>query len=254
MLYKKILYLIPLLSIIIITSCSNDNNLYDNLESDSEEVIEDSYGDLSLEDAQDIISNEKIELAGGGPMELVKREFFELDKKNEFYKKYNKCTDFTAVVGEDAGSDLISETYLYLKEPDFDKKERFELSVLFKQRTYTSNEDNLKFIKKVSNESDCLVEPFSIIMKNIAKNFNSKLDKTSVEIIKGVENKSNLLLKFSSKLYDFKEKRLGDDAVINFYYLLVDEYDYFSEYYLVFINNDNEEDNIEKLLKIANTK
>jgi len=240
--------------IIFLSSCSKDSNFYDNLENDIEEVVEANFADLTLKDAENIINNDEIEFAGGGPMEFLKRDFFDKDNENEFYKKYNKCTEFTQTVGEDIGSDLISQTYLYLKEPDFDKKEKFRMAVLLKQRTFTSNEDNLKFLKKVDSKKDCLIEPFSLILNNIAKNFNSKLDKTTVNLIELTENKSNLLLKFSSKLNNFKESRVSESADINFYYFLVDEKDYFSEYYLVLINNNDDKINIENLIKIADNK
>jgi len=240
--------------IIFLSSCSNDSNIYDNLEIETEMAVETNYADITLKDAENIINNDEIEFAGGGPMELLKRDFFEKDNENEFYKKYNKCTDFTQTVGEDIGSDLISQTYLYLKEPDFDKKEKFRMAVLLKQRTFTSNEDNLKLLKKVDSKKECLIEPFSLILKDIAKNFNSKLDKTSVNLIELTDEKSNLLLKFSSKLDNFKESRVSESADINFYYLLVDEKDYFSEYYLVLINNDDDKINIENLIKIADKK
>lgn len=38
-------------------------------------MVEANFANLTLKDEEDIINNEKIELAGGGPMEVLKRDF-----------------------------------------------------------------------------------------------------------------------------------------------------------------------------------
>lgn len=60
---------------IFLSSYSKDSNIYNNLENESEEVVEANFANLTLKDEEDIINNEEIELAGGGPMEVLKRDF-----------------------------------------------------------------------------------------------------------------------------------------------------------------------------------
>lgn len=238
-----ILLLLPLL----LTSCSDKNKV---VKEEREENI--NQYTLSIKDAKSILIEEKLNLAGEGPFEELKRSLDEIDKKNKFYKNYDKCLNFEAIIGDTFVTDITSPTYLYILDPekikDENNKNKWEIKAVYNQRTETINEDNSNLINQVIENKDCLIKSFNVVFEKIASNLNAKIKNISVNSVKNKKANAYKVLNFNGVLTNFNKTEGVDNIEINLYYIINNEGKLYSEYYLLLVNGKENEIILNNLL------